>query len=68
MLQESVYSKLTLNQTVTSAVTDRIKKHKPSEGIVQLLTITEKQYNTMEFIVGEKHTDIIDSDERLVIL
>lgn len=68
MLQESVYSKLTLNLTITSAVTDRIKKHKPPEGIVQLLTITEKQYNTMEFIVGEKHTDIIDSDERLVVL
>ena len=68
MIQESVYSKLTLNSTVTSAVTDRIKKNKPSDGIVQLLVITEKQYNSMEFIVGQRHGDIIDTDERLVIL
>ena len=33
-----------------------------------MLVITETQYNSMEFIVGQKHGDIIDTDERLVIL
>ena len=32
------------------------------------LTVTEKQFSKMEFVVGEYHSDIIDSEERLVIL
>ena len=67
MVQESVYSKLALNTTVANAVIENVKKNTPEEGLVQLLTITEKQYNKMEFLVGEKQTEVIDSDERLVI-
>ena len=29
---------------------------------------TEKQYGKMEFLVGEKKSEILDTDERLVIL
>lgn len=68
MMQESVYCKLALNMTVVDSVSSRVRKNKPSEGIVQMLTVTEKQYNSMEFIVGSKKSDIIDSDERLVVL
>ena len=32
------------------------------------LIITEKQFQNMEIITGEYSTDVIDSDERLVIL
>lgn len=67
MLQESVYCKLALNTTVANAVVENVKKNRPAEGLVQLLTVTEKQFSRMEFIVGEKDTEIIDSDERLVI-
>lgn len=68
MMQESVYSKLALNQTVANSVINNVRLNKPSSGIVQLLTITEKQYNSMEFIVGEKVGDVIDNDERLIVL
>ncbi len=68
MQQESVYSKLALNTTAADAIIFNIKKNKPAAGIVQVLTITEKQYGRMEFIVGEKHGDVIDNDERLIIL
>lgn len=68
MMQESVYSKLALNSTVVSAVIERVRKNRPISGLVQLLTITEKQYNSMEFLVGEKSGEVVDSDERLVIL
>ncbi len=68
MLQESVYCKLALNQTVVSAITENIRKNKPPKGLVQLLTITEKQYSKIEFIVGENSGDIITSDERFVEL
>lgn len=68
MLQESVYCKLALNQTVVTAMTENIRKNKPPKGIIQLLVITEKQYSKMEFIVVESGGDIITSDERFVEL
>lgn len=68
MLQESVYCKLALNGTVVRGIIDNVHKNKPSEGLVQLLTVTEKQYAKMDMIVGEVKSNILDSDERLVIL
>jgi CRISPR-associated protein Cas2 len=68
MLQESVYCKLALNQTVSEAITQGVRKNKPSDGLVQVLTLTEKQFSKMEIITGEVKTNVLDSDERLVIL
>lgn len=51
MMQESVYVKLTLNNSVTKSIKERIEKNKPEKGIVQMLIITEKQFNSMEYIV-----------------
>lgn len=68
MMQQSVYSKLALNQTAVDAIMRNIRKNKPPEGLVQMLCITEKQFAKMEFIVGSKASDVIDTDERLVIL
>lgn len=68
MVQESVYCKLVPNSTTGDTVIDNIKKNKPPAGLVQVLKVTEKQYNKMEFIVGDKKSDVIDSDERIVIL
>lgn len=68
MLQESVYCKLALNGTAANGISERVRKNKPEEGLVQLLAVTEKQYSKMEFIVGEAKTEILDTDERLVIL
>ncbi len=68
MLQESVYCKLVQNSSVASTVTDNVRKNKPPEGLVQVLSVTERQYAKMEIIIGESHKDILDSDERLVII
>lgn len=68
MVQESVYAKLALNTTAVNAIIGNVKKNKPPAGLVQLLTVTEKQYAKMDFIIGEKQSEILDSDERLVIL
>lgn len=68
MVQESVYCKLVPNSTVGDSTIENVKKNKPPEGLVQALKVTEKQYNKMEYIVGDKKTDVIDSDERLIIL
>ena len=68
MVQESIYSKIALNTSAADAITFNLEKNKPLEGLVQVLKITEKQYNNMQFIVGERQTEIIDSDERFIIL
>ena len=68
MLQESVYCKLALNGTAVNAIIDNVHRNKPQEGLVQLLTVTEKQYSKMDIIIGEMKSEVLDSDERRVIL
>ncbi len=68
MMQESVYCKLALNATVSEAVIQGIRKNKPSDGLVQVLTLTEKQFSKMEVITGEYKSEVLQSDKRLVIL
>ena len=68
MMQESVYCKMVINQTAANTVMSNIKSNKPPDGLVQMLNVTEKQFEKMEFITGSFKSDIVDSDERLVIL
>ena len=68
MMQESVYCRMVLNVTVRDSVIETIRRGKPSDGIVQLLTVTERQFAGMEYITGSYQTDVVDTDERLVIL
>lgn len=68
MLQESVYAKLALNYTQVEQIIAEVKKEKPTKGSVQILSVTEKQFSKMEHISGKIDTDIINTDERLLIL
>lgn len=68
MLQESVYTRMLITPTAQRSVLNLIRRNRPPAGIVQVLTVTEKQFGKMEYVTGEFHTDIIDSDERLVVL
>lgn len=68
MMQESVYSKLALNMSAAGAIMETIRREKPPQGLVQMLVVTEKQYARMEYVVGERYSEIIDSDERTVFL
>ena len=68
MLQESVYCKLALNGTAVNAIVDNVHKNKPEEGLIQLLTVTGKQYAKMDIVVGDLKSEVLDTDERLVIL
>lgn len=68
MVQESVYCKMTPNSTLADLVIENIRKNKPEKGLVQVLRVTEKQYAKMEYIVGESKTEVLSSDDRLVIL
>lgn len=68
MLQESVYCRLLLTPSGEKSAIDAVKRNKPPKGLVQVLTITEKQFAKMEYIVGEAHSEVINSDERLITL
>lgn len=68
MMQQSIYTKIAANSSAANAIVANIRKNKPPEGLVQVLQVTEKQYAKMEFIVGKANTEVIDTDERLVVL
>ena len=68
MLQESVYCRMLLTPSAGNAVMNVIRKNHPAKGIVQAMTVTEKQFAGMEYITGEYHSEVIDSDERLIVL
>lgn len=68
MLQESVYVKLALNTTTAEIIMANIRRNKPPSGLVQMLLITEKQFSRMEFVVGESTSNVVDNNERLIII
>ena len=68
MMQESVYSKLVLNQQSANFVISKLKKIKPPQGLVQLLTITEKQYSSIVDLVGTINHIEINSLDKVIVL
>lgn len=68
MMQESVYTKLALNQTVVNSCLSLIRKNLPADGCVSVLSITENQFNSIEHMMGEIKTDVIYSNDRVVKL
>lgn len=68
MLQESVYVKMALNQQVVDSTMTKVKEFIPNEGNILVLTITEKQFSAIKILIGENKTDVITSDERVLIL
>ena len=68
MLQESVYSKLALNLQQAEVNVNKMRKNAPNKGLIQVLNITEKQYAEIEYIIGKSNSNIIDNEDRLVVL
>ncbi len=68
MMQESVYCRLLMNAGAGKSVSEIIRKNAPVKGIVQLLTVTEKQFAAIEYLVGKNQSDVISTDERVVIV
>lgn len=68
MLQESVYCKMMTSPSMEISVLNLLQKNKPPKGLVQVLTVTEKQFIQMHYLVGHDSSNIIDSSERLIVL
>ena len=68
MMQESVYSKIALNSTAAEVIKETVRKNKAPKGLIQMLVVTEKQFESIEFVLGTAQSVIIESSDRLVIL
>ncbi len=68
MMQESVYTKLALNPSVSNSAINDIKKNLPPEGVVSVLTITENQFASIDHLIGEIKTDIISNEDEVIKL
>lgn len=66
MMQESVYSKLVINRNSLSLIRKKIKNNLPTNGNIQLLEITEKQYASIEYLRGKAQKKVIDTEDRVV--
>ena len=69
MMQDSVYSKLVVNDAQASAAIWQLGKFRPPAGLVQVLKVTEKQYASMVYIAGNREWgDELDTLEEFVVL
>lgn len=68
MMQESIYTKLVINPIVAKQYRKIVAKAVPQKGLVQMLTITEKQFSDIELLLGSTQTTYLDNDNRFIIL
>lgn len=68
MFQESVYTKLCLNETVVKSTMKDIKKNVPRSGYVSILTLSENQFASIETLIGAIKTDVINTDSKIINL
>ena len=68
MIQYSVYVRVCVSRQSATFMENRIKDFMPDEGLVQTMMVTEKQYNSMHFLLGKKKEDVRNSAKRTVVL
>ena len=68
MMQESIYTKICINAHTVEKVSLTINAHKPPKGIVQVLSVTERQFVNMKLIVGQTNDHYVQSEDRLVVI
>ena len=68
MLQESVYCRMVINEAMAKSVVARIESFKPPQGMVCAMIITEKQFAGISFIVGDMKSDVVTTEQSLVVL
>ncbi len=67
-MQKSVYCKMSIDPQNAESTINRIKSNIPSEGIITALTVTEKQFSNINYLLGDYKTEVLQTDERLVEL
>ena len=68
MFQKSIYFKLSINESGAKLLEKTIKNNLPKEGMVSMLTLTENQFNSISYLMGDFETDVVNSFDRVVDL
>ena len=68
MLQRSVYVKLDMDERASASSEKKVKGFLPTDGNVAVLRVTEKQFASISFLLGEHVTDVVTHDDRFVEL
>ena len=67
MIQYSIYVKIVNTESKVQRVIDKIKIDLPSHGNIRILVVTDKQYQDMIFLVGDKNlNEQINTNERYI--
>ena len=66
MMQKSVYTKLVSNNVMSQAVKKTVRDNLPSEGLVEMLEVTERQFSGIEYLLGKAQTQVLDTMDRYV--
>lgn len=68
MLQFSVYTKVIQNDSSFKQLSNRLSRIIPNKGSIIILKITEKQYQDMIYLTGEKNKfDMLVGGKELVV-
>ena len=65
MLQFSVYVRTVRNNDDARKYVSRVRSFLPPEGSVRIMTVTEKQFDSMQIVVGQKtmEEDYLDTKD-----
>jgi CRISPR-associated protein Cas2 len=66
MSQYSIYTKLVVSPKCADLEENFIKKICPTEGNVQLLIVTEKQFASIVYVIGENKSKILNTIDKIV--
>ena len=67
MMQFLVYIKATNSNSKVKREIEKIRKYIPRAGNIRIISVTEKQYNNMEVILGHKNINEIYNNSKRYI-
>jgi len=68
LMTESVYSRLAINKSTSSAIRKLIDENLPPKGDIQLLEITERQFSNIQYLLGERASKVLNDPSRFTEL
>lgn len=68
MLQESVYCRMSIDKQAADAVIKKIKDIVPPDGNIMVLTVTEKQFASIDILLGQTSSDVLSTIDRIIEL
>lgn len=66
MYQKSVYFKLVINNVTSQIVKNHLKLNLPPQGNISVLEVTENQFNSIEMMLGNFETSVINSTKKVI--